>query len=109
MTVPEVFSLGAGKNASLYFIEAAAYSYSKESQFYFADERFANGFPTMNKISGEAHAEAYWTLANSKEQLPVHYTFVKGAGYKKFDIDRARPVKLAMGLIAAAAEASEGA
>lgn len=105
MIVPQVTALGAGKNASLYFIESAAHAYGKEYQFYFADERFANGLPTMDKINGEAHAEAYWTLANSKKQQPPFYTFVKGAGYKKFDLDRIRPVKSASDLIAEAAEA----
>ena len=91
--MPEGMTLGVGKNASLYFIETGAAAYGKDYQFYFADERMPNGGSVMGQIDGDAHGEEYWVLANSKKQLPVNYTFVKGKGYVKFDIDRITEVK----------------
>ena len=92
LIVPEVVTLGCGKNSTLYVLEAAAHAYGKEAQFYFADERLPTGGSTMDKIGGAAHAEAYWELANAGKQLPVNYTFVYGKGYVKFDVDRIRKV-----------------
>ena len=105
LIVPEVMVLGSGKNASLYFLETAAYAYGKEgSYFYFADERMSDGTPVMNKIDGDVHAEEYWVLANAKEQRAVNYTFAKGKGYLKFDIDRNRDARTAAELIKEVAE-----
>ena len=91
IVTPEFFTLFTGKNAAFSLLESAAKAYGHDYQFYYADERYANGSPLMNNIHGEAHAEAYWTLANSKEQLPVQYTFVEEKGYQKFDVDHIRP------------------
>lgn len=94
LVVPETVSLGSGKNASLYFVEAAAHAYREKGyRFYFADERTPEGGSTMDLIDGNAHGEEFWKLANSKEQAPVNYTFVKGKGYVKFESDRIREVK----------------
>ena len=93
LIVSETLPLGSGKNATLYFLETAAHAYGKDYQFYFADERMPDGGSVMAQINGEAHGEEYWVLANSRKQLPVNYTFVKGKGYIKFDVDRIREVK----------------
>ena len=53
-------------------------------RFYYADERKADGSPAYFDISGEAHAELYVQLAESKSQGPWQQTFVKGTGYKHF-------------------------
>lgn len=97
LIVPEVPALGAGKSAGAYLIEAAARSFggyrggykgvqgSSSSQWYFADERRADGRPVMGAIDGQAHADAYWDLVDrAGTQQPWNYTFVKGKGYVKF-------------------------
>lgn len=97
LLVPEQPGLGAGKNASAYLVEIAANVY--KHHWYYADERLPNGRPTMSAIDGEAHGEAYFELATRKEQGPWDYTFVKGAGYKKFpaEVDRElTPIKALM-------------
>ena len=105
LIVPETMSLGSGKNAALYFLEAGAHAYAQEGyHFYFADERMPSGGSVMAKIDGNEHGKAYWALANGKEQGPVYYTFVKGKGYVKFDIDRNREVKSAQVLMKEAAD-----
>ena len=83
--VPEQPGLGGGKAASAYLVESAAHALGKESHWYFADERFPDGNPVMTDLSGDAHADAYWNLAEGKEQGPWNYTFVKGKGYVKFE------------------------
>ncbi|MCJ1474214.1 hypothetical protein MMC13_002872 [Lambiella insularis] len=92
LVVPEVFSLGVGKNASAYLIETAAATYGAKYQFYYADERMSNGRPVMNKLDGDTHAQFYWELAGKKTQGPWDVTFVKGEGYKKFEAERDREV-----------------
>ena len=108
IVLAETMPLGVGKNASLYFLEVAAHAYGKDYQFYFADERMIDGGSVMSKIDGDAHAEAFWELANSKQQLPVNYTFVKGKGYMEFGVDRIRPVKGVQELMQAAVAYHEG-
>ncbi len=49
------------------------------------DERAQGGAPIFMDISGEAHADEFWKLAQEKEQGPWLYTFVKGQGYVKFE------------------------
>ena len=103
--VPEVFSLGVGKNAMAYVIETAATQYgtqkTPESGFwYVADERMEDGGPIMSKISGEAHAEFYWELARKREQGYWYATFVKGKGYVDFESQRARKVEGLASLLA---------
>ncbi|MCJ1377552.1 hypothetical protein MMC17_000647 [Xylographa soralifera] len=92
LIVPEVVSLGAGKNASAYLMETAATAYGAQYQFYYADERLPDGRPVMSALSGEAHAEYYFELATKKTQGPWDATFVKGVGYKRFDAERDREV-----------------
>jgi hypothetical protein len=53
-------------------------------RFYFGDQRKADGSPAYSDIDGEAHAEHYFHLADTKSQGPWQQTFVKGAGYKQF-------------------------
>ena len=57
---------------------------TNNSRFYYSDERKADGRPAYSAIDGEAHAELYLQLAESKSQGPWQQTFVKGVGYKKF-------------------------
>ena len=52
-------------------------------RFYYADERQANGGPTI-PVSGPAAGEAYVELAEKKEQGPWDYTFMEGKGYVEF-------------------------
>jgi hypothetical protein len=90
LIVPEQPGLGAGKNAPAHLIEIAANVYKSKHNWYYADERLPNGRPTMSAVDWEAYGEAYFELAEHKEQGPRNYTFVKGAGYKKFaaEVDR---------------------
>ncbi|KAI9706764.1 MAG: hypothetical protein M1820_004734 [Bogoriella megaspora] len=96
--VPEVFSLGVGKNGLAYVIETAANQYGKEGKgekgfWYMADERMDDGSPTMSKIGGEAHAEFYWELSQRKTQGKWYATFVRGKGEVGFrEEKRAREV-----------------
>ncbi|MCJ1284991.1 hypothetical protein MMC26_004328 [Xylographa opegraphella] len=92
LIVPEVVSLGAGKNASAYLMETAAAAYGAKHQFYYADERLPDGRPVMAQLSGEAHAGYYFELATRKTQGPWDATFVKGVGYKRFEGERDREV-----------------
>ena len=92
LIVPEVVSLGAGKNASAYLMETAAAAYGTKYHFYYADERLPDGRPLMAQLSGEAHAEFYYELATRKTQGPWDATFVRGVGYTKFAAGRDREV-----------------
>lgn len=40
--------------------------------------------PVGNQLSGQAHAEFYYELAQKKEQGPWQATFVPGTGYVDF-------------------------
>lgn len=100
LIVPETFSLGAGKCAMAYVIETAANVYASQGQsgskgtWYYGNEMTAEGQSVMSKISGEAHAERYWALANNGgKQEPWNDTFVKGEGYKDFESKWDRPLK----------------
>jgi len=111
MLVPEVLSLGVGKNATAYVIETAANVYGIQGKgekgfYYFGDERFEDGYPTMGKIDGEAHGEFYWELAQKKEQGPWNATFVKGKGYVDFETKRDRDLVSAAVLIEKANKAT---
>lgn len=81
--VPEQTGLASGKAASAYLVELASITL-KDSQWYFADERLANGRSVMNRIDGNEHGEVFYDLATSGKQEPWNYTFVKGKGYAKF-------------------------
>jgi hypothetical protein len=54
------------------------------SRFYYADQRKADGDPIGTAISGLAHANFYYELAQRKEQGPWDATFVEGKGYVDF-------------------------
>ncbi|KAI9705867.1 MAG: hypothetical protein M1836_005273 [Candelina mexicana] len=97
LVIPEVFSLGVGKNAMAYVIQTAAEAYGIKEKgekgfWYFADQRFEDGVPVMAHINGEAHGEYYWHLVNQKTQGPWNNTFVKGKGYKQFEPELKRDV-----------------
>ncbi|CAI7657635.1 unnamed protein product [Penicillium pancosmium] len=78
-------SLGVGKSASAHFIQVAAEAYvGRGYQFYYADERKADGSNVGRGISGDAHAKFYFQLSELISQGPWHQTFVKDVGYKKF-------------------------
>lgn len=52
-------------------------------RFYYADERQANGGPTI-PVSGSAAGKAYVYLAEKQEQGPWDYTFMEDKGYVEF-------------------------
>ena len=52
--------------------------------FYYADERTAEGKPVYGNISGDAHADFYFELAQKQSQGPWMATFVKDEGYIAF-------------------------
>lgn len=52
--------------------------------FIYADERNADGSMKGMSLDGEAHAQFFADLANGKEEVPWHATFVKGKGYVTF-------------------------
>ncbi|KAL6714386.1 hypothetical protein ACLMJK_007809 [Lecanora helva] len=80
-----MLDLGVGKSATSHIIQNAASAYADQGyKFYYADERKADGSPALMDIDGEAHAELYVQLAESKSQGPWQQTFVKGIGYKSF-------------------------
>jgi len=54
------------------------------TSFYFADQRKADGAPIGTDLSGQAHADFYYELAQNKEQGPWDATFVEGKGYVDF-------------------------
>ncbi|KII90174.1 hypothetical protein PLICRDRAFT_107494 [Plicaturopsis crispa FD-325 SS-3] len=85
LVLPALLNAGVGKTGTLHWLEGAAIAYSPQgAQFYYADERTAEGKPVYNKIDGEAHADFYTYLAGRKVQGPVAATFVKGKGYVDF-------------------------
>ena len=97
-----LLDLGAGKSATAHIIQSASQAYADRGfkygiyptiglvmklmrcRFYYADERKADGSAAFRDISGEAHAEHYVQLAESKSQGPWQQTFVKGIGYRHF-------------------------
>jgi len=83
--MPPLLNLGIGKNASAHFVEGASMAYTKEGfNFYYSDERKADGSVAGAGISGSAHAEFYYELSQKKEQGPWDATFVPGKGYVDF-------------------------
>ena len=107
--VPEALSLGVGKNAMAYVIQAAADAYGVKGKgqkgfWYFADQRYEDGSSVMAHVDGQAHSDYYWNLVNEKTQGPWNNTFVKGKGYKKFDGELKREVASMMDLIQRANE-----
>jgi hypothetical protein len=102
LVMPAVIGLGMGKNAAAYFLESAAHAYKGNVRFYFADERMHNGDSVMADISGQAHAEEFWSLVHgvAEKDLPDgrqgewDWTFVKGSGHKKVDGVVNRPLNV---------------
>ncbi|CAI7569356.1 unnamed protein product [Penicillium discolor] len=83
--MPLMLNLGIGKSASAYWIGAADMLYSGHGyRFIYADERNADGSMKGMSLDGEAHAQFFANLANGKEEVPWHATFVKGKGYVTF-------------------------
>jgi len=54
------------------------------ASFHYADERTEEGKLAGMAVDGPAHGEFYAMLAEQKESVPWHATFVKGKGYVKF-------------------------
>ena len=54
------------------------------TSFHYADERTEEGKLAGMGVDGPAHGEFYAMLAEQKESVPWHATFVKGKGYVKF-------------------------
>lgn len=56
------------------------------SRFYYADERKADGGPSIppGGLSGPAAGTVYLELADGKEQGPWNFTYVDGRGYVEF-------------------------
>jgi hypothetical protein len=52
-------------------------------RFYYADERQADGGPTI-PVNGPAAGDMYVELAEKPEQGPWDFTFMAGKGYTKF-------------------------
>ncbi|PVH79947.1 NAD(P)-binding protein [Cadophora sp. DSE1049] len=83
---PLMISLGAGKAASAHVIQAAALGYSdKNYHFYYVDERKEDGSSAGTAVSGSAHADYFFGLAQQESQGPWNSTFVEGKGYVNFD------------------------
>jgi NAD(P)-dependent dehydrogenase (short-subunit alcohol dehydrogenase family) len=77
--IPALLSLGMPKAAAAHMIQAASLSYAdKGYQFYYGDERKADGKAMYSAISGDSHANFYWDRAQRKEQGPWDATFVDG-------------------------------
>jgi NAD(P)-dependent dehydrogenase (short-subunit alcohol dehydrogenase family) len=77
--IPVMLSAGMAKSAAAHMIQTASMSYAdKGYQFYYGDERYADGKAMYAKISGDSHATFYWELAQRKEQGPWEATFVDG-------------------------------
>ncbi|KAK3716140.1 hypothetical protein LTR37_006585 [Vermiconidia calcicola] len=86
--IPGLLSNGIGKAATAHLISTMAAAYRDEGfNFYYADERKADGSPAYAAVDGEAHARMYLQLAEGKESVPCFATFVKGVGYKAFSSD----------------------
>lgn len=110
--LPSFMDAGTGKSAAAHMMRAAAAAYKDREykyanlfpsphpplsvnrvdgwttkrgmcRFYYVDERKADSGPIF-KVSGEAHGNLLWELAQAKTQGPWLQTFVKGAGYKDF-------------------------
>ncbi|KFZ15722.1 hypothetical protein V501_02607 [Pseudogymnoascus sp. VKM F-4519 (FW-2642)] len=83
--LPGFLSQGIGKSAGAHMIWAASAAYRERGyRFYYADERKADGTP-IYRVNGDAHAELYLKLAEGEGQGEWMQTFVKGAGYTRFE------------------------
>ncbi|TVY27500.1 putative oxidoreductase [Lachnellula hyalina] len=81
---PDVLTFGMGKAAVAQLIWYTSVAYKpKGFKFYYADERQANGGPTI-PVSGSAAGKAHVYLAEKQEQGPWDYTFMEDKGYVEF-------------------------
>ncbi|CRG89869.1 hypothetical protein PISL3812_06908 [Talaromyces islandicus] len=82
---PDYTTLGVGKRAAAYWVDAADGTYkSKGWRFFFADERTPEGRPVGSVPGAESHARMFLELAEGGgEALPWYLTFVQGK-YKEF-------------------------
>ncbi|EEU41501.1 uncharacterized protein NECHADRAFT_87650 [Fusarium vanettenii 77-13-4] len=84
--VAMMLTLGVGKSASSYWIEAADILYkSRGFRFFYADERTEDGKIIGRDVDSMAHAEFYAQLARQEEDIPCQATFVKNKGYIGFN------------------------
>ncbi|KAH7381120.1 putative short chain type dehydrogenase [Cadophora sp. MPI-SDFR-AT-0126] len=84
--MPKLISLGVGKAASAHIIQSLALGYSdKNYHFYYVDERKEDGSSVGTAVSGSAHAEHFFELAQQENQGPWNSTFVEGKGYVNFN------------------------
>ena len=82
---PYVLIYGMTKSAIAHIVKGLHDVYEKQGlQFYYADERQADGGPSI-PVSGPAAGAAYTELADRKEHGPWYWTFVHGKGYVKFN------------------------
>ncbi|WWC97819.1 hypothetical protein V866_004706 [Kwoniella sp. B9012] len=73
---PNITILGVGKSASAHWIQAAAKAKGlRPAQFYYCDQRKPDGSPCYTGLRGDAHAELYLKLAESKEQGEPNIVF----------------------------------
>jgi hypothetical protein len=100
---PDVLTFGMAKSSAAHMIGSASLAYSKQGfkwvvsnwllkhlgsvliacRFYYADERQADGGPTI-PVNGPAAGDMYVELAEKPEQEPWDFTFMAGKGYIKF-------------------------
>ncbi|KAG9232028.1 hypothetical protein BJ875DRAFT_97888 [Amylocarpus encephaloides] len=75
--MPKLLDLGVGKAASAHLIQAMSMVFQGEnSNFYYADERKADGSPIGQIVGGQNHAEFFLKLASEKTQGAWDATFV---------------------------------
>ncbi|KAK9464226.1 uncharacterized protein V1516DRAFT_617267 [Lipomyces oligophaga] len=80
--LPGFLEPGIGKSGAAHLIWAASEAYKDRGyKFYYVDERKPDG-SAIFRVSGDAHANHFWGLAQSKTQGPWLQSFVKGTGYK---------------------------
>ncbi|MCJ1310448.1 hypothetical protein MMC25_004112 [Agyrium rufum] len=83
--LPPLLSNGMGKAAAAHLVHYASMTTGETgNQFYYADERKADGGPAYGAWDADAHAEFYTELAERETAGPWLATFVKGKGYVQF-------------------------
>ncbi|KAL2672677.1 hypothetical protein Neosp_013391 [[Neocosmospora] mangrovei] len=86
LPIAMMLTLGVGKSASSYWVEAADILYKARGfRFFYADERTEDGKIIGKDVDGTAHAEFYAQLAKQDEDIPCQATFVKDKGYVAFN------------------------
>ncbi|KAM0715756.1 hypothetical protein Q7P37_008270 [Cladosporium fusiforme] len=84
---PGMLTLGVGKVASAQVIQLAAAAYGKSGyQFFYVDERKADGASKDQAVDGPAHGEFFVSLVErAAGEVPWQATFVAGQGYVNFN------------------------